>query len=139
MLNPIVPVILGFVVFVFEIYRNMRVARVLLPEVRRVDQMSPNDRIRTLYLAGKETGQIRWYRIIALLVIYLPALGILAWDDLWAWTTVAFLGVTLLHVFIIVVARNHDQIIHLYEEKLSRVERKQLIDLIVKNELGGKR
>ncbi len=139
MWNPIVPVVLGFAVFLFEFYRNMRVARILLPKVRAIDQMTSADRVMTLYLAGDETSQIRWHRFFTLLVIYLPALGVLAWDDMYAWTTIAFLVVTLLHVFIIVVARNHDKIVYLHEAKLSREERKQLIDLIVKKNLGGKR
>ena len=139
MLNPIVPVILGFTVFLFEVYRNMKVARILLPKVRAIDQMTSADRVMTLYLVGDETSLIRWHRFFTLLIIYLPALGFLAWDDMHAWTTVAFLIVTLLHVFIIIVARNHDKIVHLHEEKLTREERKQLIDLIVKKDLGGKR
>ena len=134
MWHPMGVVILGLVVLLLELCYDIWVTSLFLPKVLKNDELaSSEERVVLFSVAASVTGYVAKQRLILLLTLYLPALGVFVWQESFAWTTVAFFLITLLYAFRVTAAKNYDEVVSGYEEKLLPKEQRRLIRLMMKD------
>lgn len=117
----------------FELCYDIWVTRSILPKVRQNDRLSSQERVELFSAVVSVTGYTAKQRLILLLALYLPSLGVFVWQESFTWITAVFFLITLLYVFRVTAAKNYDEVVISYEEKLLPNERRQLLRLLVKD------
>ncbi len=125
------------VLLVYEFSRNWKLARSVLPKVRRVPALTESERIQTIYEARRETQQLWSRSLSAFACIYLPLTGaLIIFRGPLDWT-VAFTALLFLQAFLVWVSGNHDTIVKLATDRMSAEERRSLLEYAKKRQPRG--
>lgn len=125
------------VLLVYEFSRNWRLARSVLPKVRRASVLTESERVQTIYEARRETQQLWSRSLSAFACIYLPLTGVLIiFRGPLDWT-VAFTALLFLQAFLVWVSGNHDTIVKLATDRMSAEERRSLLEYAKKRQPRG--
>lgn len=120
--------VLCLVCLAVELHQHLRIARQILPGVRRAAMLNAQERIALLDTGRRRTNEMWITGLMTLFTFYFPAVFLLVRGG-HPGIVLVFAALTLLQLFVIKVAANHRQIVRQAIEKLSREDRASLATL----------